>query len=54
MKQRDVGGVLLPLVVLIVSGAVMTEPRVNRVQEATATVFAALAVIVLLLGVRRE
>lgn len=57
MNRIDVGGVVLPLVVLVVSGAVMLGPRfgvqVTLVQEAVATVFFCIAVIVLLLGVRR-
>ncbi|MGV3621812.1 MAG: hypothetical protein ACO1OB_13395 [Archangium sp.] len=48
---------MLPIVVLLVSGTVMLAPRfgvhVTGIQEAVATVFAALAVLVLLLGVRR-
>lgn len=58
MRRFDVAGLLLPVLVLGVSGAVLLAARfgvaVTGVQQTVATVFATLALVVILLGARRE
>jgi hypothetical protein len=57
-KERDVGGVVVPLLLLLVSLAVVFAPRfgvdVPQVQQVIATIVASIAGLVLLLGATHD